>query len=547
MNRRDILKIFGAGLALTVVPSIIFFKKSFNKISYLLNLSPIDRKPTKDQYSGDNPTKAHAALWDKEGFLKRKGIKELTPQEKTKLVIIGGGISGLSSALLLKDFEPIILEQANRFGGNSKGESWEGIDYSIGAAYFTKPSKDSDIDLFFKEIGANNYWKEKVEEDPVVIDGRIFKNFWNGESSSKKEQFKKLKDYFLSVYNEETNPYPEMPIRNENNRDQIEALNSISFLQHCETIIGEKLDPKIRAVLEHYCWSSLGAGMNEISAAHGLNFYAAEFGPLMIMPGGNSKIVELILKKLIDLLPVSNLRTDSLVFEVKNTKDGVLVSYDQKGEIKTILAEKVIMSCPKFVVKNILVDIEDERKKAIDQIKYTSYLVANVCINKSIPNNFYDLYLAGNIENTDFNKIKENSLEQKVTDVVYGNFSNPNKDRTVITLYRPLPFLGARGMILSPESYQNIKKEFKDQIEKEIISLLGIEMSDIAEIRIARWGHPLPVGNIGMIKNKSVDQLRKPFKDNIFFIEQDNWALPALETSLTEALLICPIIKKALS
>ena len=33
----------------------------------------------------------------------------------------------------------------------------------------------------------------------------------------------------------------------------------------------------------------------------------------------------------------------------------------------------------------------------------------------------------------------------------------------------------------------------------------------------------------------TVDRLRKPFRDGLFFVQQDNWALPAIETATAEA------------
>jgi protoporphyrinogen oxidase len=45
------------------------------------------------------------------------------------------GLSGLITAYPLRKFKPIILEQSPRFGGNAKGQSGRGLEYSIGAAF----------------------------------------------------------------------------------------------------------------------------------------------------------------------------------------------------------------------------------------------------------------------------------------------------------------------------------------------------------------------------------------------------------------------------
>jgi hypothetical protein len=64
---------------------------------------------------------------------------------------------------------------------------------------------------------------------------------------------------------------------------------------------------------------------------------------------------------------------------------------------------------------------------------------------------------------------------------------------------------------------------------------------------VARWGHPLPVAATGLIAGGVVDRIRQPFRDRGFFVEQDNWALPAFETAATEALLWAPEIAKRLA
>ena len=57
------------------------------------------------------------------------------------------------------------------------------------------------------------------------------------------------------------------------------------------------------------------------------------------------------------------------------------------------------------------------------------------------------------------------------------------------------------------------------------------------DIRISRWGHALPVAQTGLIADGTLEKIRKPFRERVFFVEQDNWALPALDTSVNEALI----------
>lgn len=477
------------------------------------------------------------------------GAEATVSKEQVPLVVIGAGIAGLFSAYLLRAHKPVILEQAPRFGGNSKGQSWHTIDYSIGAAYFIEPEEKSEISKILHELGVDKLWKIKNEEDPVAIQGKIFKEFWDGASvkdAGTKKQFVKLSEYFKKVNEGEEITYPDIPITDPEIKPYIDTLDKETFKSHLERIVGGPLNTQIETAIEHYCWSSLGASASEVSAAAGLNFYAAEFGNLAILPGGNAAVAERVLERLSARLPAENFRTDCLVYDVRVVNDGVLVSYQDKADnVQSIRAKAVVLACPKFVVGRILAEIESSRLAAIRRLRYHSYLVANICIQGHEKAPFYDLYLLGEGKLAS-NDLKTAADNRKVTDVIYANYVKASDGDTVLTLYRGLPYDGARVEILAPDSYQRYRNEFQKQLEQEILPLLRIKKEQVKDIRIARWGHPLPVATPGLIAEGVVDILRKPFKDRVFFVEQDNWALPAFETAVTEALIAAPEVQRIL-
>ena len=102
-------------------------------------------------------------------------------------------------------------------------------------------------------------------------------------------------------------------------------------------------------------------------------------------------------------------------------------------------------------------------------------------------------------------------------------------------------------MLFSPAAFDQQKQELREQCESEILPLLGLTMKDVEDIRLTRWGHPMPVPAIGLIADGVTDQLRRPFKDRVFFVEQDNWMLAAIETAAEEALHFAPLVEKVLA
>lgn len=506
----------------------------------LREFNPVDRgfdDVAPRQFFGDELTRAHAMLRD--GTMPPVA----PPSEQANVVVIGGGIAGLFSAYLLRRQKPILLEQASRFGGNSKAQSWLGNDFALGAAYYCYAEEDDPTQLLYNELGLDKLYKVKEEEDPVLHGGRVYRDFWEGVTAPGEEaQFKKLGAYFKSVYNEENDQrYPEIPFDADEDAEMaayVAGLDRKSLRQLAEEVAGGSLHPHIETALQHYCWSSLGASLDEVSAAGGLNFYAAEFGPLYVTPGGNAGAAEQILRKIGESVSPKNLRAGSMVYSVERRSDGVHVSYVGADGPKTIKAKAVVMACPKFVVKKVLRDIEPERVEAIERLNYRSYLVANVLLRGKPKEDFYDLYMLqdGRVDSSDLRKA---AMEHGFQDTINAAYAHPDPadpEHAVMTLYRGIPYDGAREEIEPDDSYESWRAAFAKQVEAQVLPVLGFDSRNIVDLRVARWGHALPISAVGLIADGVVQQLRAPFKDRVFFVEQDNWALPAFETCLGEAM-----------
>ena len=513
--------------------------------------SPIDRSlPDRvaAAFSGDDPVQAHAVLWDKPAFLASRGGALPAPAERVPLVVIGGGMAGLAAAFALRAHRPVVIERAARFGGNSRGEAWRGIDYAIGAAYFIEPDEGSEIATLLDELGLRDAYTVKTTEDPVVLASRRYDEFWHGVTApAAREQFDRLRQHFVGILEgSDGREYPDIPVFDDEGRRRIDALDRSTFIDHLRQVAGGPLHPHIETVVEHYCWSSFGASSTEISAASGLNFYCAEFGNVAVMPGGNAGVAERLVARLERDLPPGHLRPGALVLDVRVVDDGVLVSYvEASGGVRTLHARAVVMACPKFVVPKVVDALEPERLAAIDRLRYRAYLVANVLLDRPLKPDFYDLFMAGG-GNVDLASVEAAAGRQKVTDVVLATFARHDARRSVLTLYRGIPYDGARAALYEEGAYAASRREFEQQIAAEILPLVGLRQENVVDLRLARWGHPLPVAEAGLIAGRVVDAVRAPLGGRVFFVNQDNWALPAFETSITEALHFAPQVERVL-
>lgn len=513
------------------------------------SISPFDRSlgdHAPSVYFGDNPDRAHQILWNKAGYLARQGGRLPSASEEAKVVIVGGGMSGLISAYLLRDLQPVLLERGPRMGGNAQGQSWQGIDYSIGAAYFVNQEADSEIFKLFKEVGIHEICRVKKTEDPVLFNGKAYTKFWEGETDpSQPQQFRILYQHFKDLLEEKNGlKYPEIPPKNKKDMAVVKKLDRVNIKKYLEGLVNGPLHPHIETALEHYSWSSLGCSLSDCSAAQFLNAYVCELDDIYVPPGGNAAVGEKFLQKIAEAVPSSHLRTNSIVVDVRYENDQVLVSYeDAQGKLQSIKAQSVIMACPKFVVSKVLHNIEAARASAISKLKYNSYLVANVLLDTAIKEDFYDLYSLADGK-VDLQNPKATSEKHRATDVVFAAYAKAHPSKSVLTLYRALPFSGGRSEIFNAGSYERFRKDFEDQIQQEILPFLGVDQKNIVDLRLSRWGHPMPVATTGTISRGVADTVRKPFGKRVFFVEQDNWMLPAIETAAEEALFWTKTLRK---
>ncbi len=478
-------------------------------------------------FQGPVPARAHERLWDIEAAMAGDAGMQRAP-----LVIVGGGLSGLALAWRLRDLKPVLIEHESRLGGNSQGQDWDGLAFSVGAAYFAQAPASSLLSReFYRPLGLHRAWRVSEPEDTVMQAGKTVPGFWEGATDpAATDAFVRVADHFRQVSEA---AYPDMPPGEWQvlSESQLAELDKQSFRDALVGATGP-LHPHVEALLQSYCSSAFGGTLDEISAAAGYNFYCAEFEGNCALPGGNSRVAERMLAEL--GAAGADVRAGRTALRVWLGDKGAAVAYSGGEKPMVVLADTVVMACPKFVCARVVRDLPADQLEAMRKIRYRAYLVANALIEAPGPSETMGMYLL-------------DPPSDGFTDFVVAEWAaGGHPSRSVLTLYRALPTDSGRASVLDDASFEAHRAAFMAQLGP-LMASLGIGDAPVYDLRIQRWGHALPLAAKGLVADGTLATARRPLGGRVFFCNQDDWALPALETCLVRALEVEAEVRASLS
>lgn len=505
------------------------FKHNLAQISPITMLNSFQASTT---ITGDTPDEAHEIFWNKTGFITKKGGLPRA-NESYDVIIVGSGIAGLTAAfqLVKENKKVLILEGHPRLGGNAKAERYKNTYMGLGSAYVTLPEEGDGLDRFYKEIGVHNHFKRVGHgEESIAVNGKIYPNFWKGGTDPRnKDQLESNYKKLNEVYEEY---YPDLPWvpGGDIDRANLDRLDSIKFSDWVKAEMPD-IHPHVLEYFHQYCWSSFAAGYDQVSAAQALNFITSDLQGIQALPGGNAFIAKALLEKIKD--GAITIKNNAFCVDIREDGNGVYVCYHEDNKVlRAAQGKKVIVSLPKMVAKFVIDDLPSDQHKAMDDIVYHAYLVANVVLKKNIKAPAYDIYsLRNEIPTHEY----EDSKKRVFTDITFANWANANQaENQALTLYMPLPYAMAQQLLFSPILYEKYDGRVREALTP-FMNELNLNWSDVDGIRLTRYGHALPVAMTKAISSGQLERAHRPINNRIFFANQDNWANPCVETSFYAA------------
>lgn len=531
LSRRDFLAGSSLlGTSLLLPKSLMAYAGSQLK-SELAQISPItllNAFRASQEITGDTPDEAHEIFWNKTGFIKRKGGLPKA-EESYDVIVVGAGIAGLTAAyqLVKENKKVLIVEGHPRLGGNAKAERYKNTYMGLGSAYVTIAEEGSGIDRFYKEIDVHQHFKRVGHgEESIAVNGKIYSDFWHGGTDPKnKDQFESNFKKLNEVYEDY---YPDLPLvpGSDIDRENLDRLDGIKFKDWVQKEMPD-IHPHVLEYFHQYCWSSFASSYEEVSAAQALNFITSDLQGIQALPGGNAFIAQALLEKIKN--SKVTFKTNAFCVDIRENESGVYVCYHENNKVlKAARAKQVIITLPKMVAKHLIDDLPSDQLKAMKDMRYHAYLVANMVLKKNIPAPAYDIYaLREEIPTHEY----EDSKKRVFTDITFSNWANSEQAQNqALTLYMPLPYDMAQQFLFSHMLYEKYDGRVREALNP-FMNEFNLNWDDVDGMRLTRYGHALPVAETGAISSGLLERAHRPINNKIFFANQDNWANPCVETS----------------
>ncbi|HEY0702838.1 MAG TPA: FAD-dependent oxidoreductase [Candidatus Acidoferrales bacterium] len=416
-----------------------------------------------------------------------KSFAEQPISKRYDVVIVGGGVSGLSAAYFLRDQDFLLLEKEPHWGGNAYREEYHDQGFATGSAFDVKGSASQQIaeQIGLKLLPIDN-------PDPSIIGGKWIPDLWRAGLDhlpypvSVREGFKKFRASVLKL----------------DTAKDAAHLDSVSLSQYLKDYPAE-----IKQWYDAYGPSNWGADADNTSlfvAVDDFKYINGPDDPRLTLPGGNGALAAKLTATL-QAAHAERMMADATIVSVVPQKSDVHITYFAAGELRTVAARHVVMATPKFFTARLVSGLPDAQHEAMLSYRYCPYPVINMIFDRPVYNRAYDTWCPG-----------KSFSDFIVADWVLQKQPGYVQENNILTFYTPLPEAQRHTLLQIPDCQQLAVKVLDDfrKLQPEFASAEPIE------VHLHRRGHPMFLPTPGTF-TKVIPAANRPL-DRVYFANTDS-------------------------
>lgn len=429
------------------------------------------------------------------------------PSEHRDVVIVGGGISGLTALKNLIDLDVMLVEKESETGGNSRRRSSNGIRYPLGALLSQGPIAPftdycNELQIPFQPLqGAHTAYRirNKTVPDPLNEGWRELPL-----PTRERESFRRLAEELSAL----SDPVEGIFFPRTDNRQALKDLDRITFGRY---LAQKQYPPSVERFMKLMLSSRLGENGDQVSAWVALYILSTLIQPAYTLPGGHGAISEIIHRYCEDRKPGA-VKTRFTVVRIENKDDGRVwvTGAWPDGSLQTVSAGCAVMAAPKVYAKHAVAGLAEARPGLYDRFRYNAYLVAQVQLQYPVA----DVFETASADHFSRFTVAADWLANNRGSAGAGH----------LTVYAPYPGKAGRFALYGADA-----ADIARTVVKDLHDLMPSSRGAIDSIRLQRWGHPMVSCAPGM--DQLCAEAKEPF-GRVVFAHSDSFGISGLYSAI---------------
>lgn len=438
-----------------------------------------------------------------------------------EVVVVGGGIAGLTAAYRLRDHRVLVLEAADTAGGRVKSHQRGRYWVNLGAQFLAGegPLWDLAQELGIETLSLRQSQPALALKNKLVV-SEVPARFAvelplspAGRVAMLRLGLKLRRTYKRLARNKDR----------EDARRFRDRLDAVSSSEYFGGIRNEEVQAILRALIRFW----MGAEPEEVCAGHTALYIGlsvanlGEVPPFSLVVGGNQEIPRTLARNLGD-----RIRTEAMVADVRARGKVVEIRFKQNGHEQTVTSRECVIAVPAYAVLDIVPDLSEQKRRALEAVHYGAYVTVGFFTNEQGSQPWDKIYVA---------TVVDKSFQVLVNPATVLHEGADRPPGGALLLYAG----GDPARKLLELSDSEIVRTFQTDLEALLPSLRG----HIEETVVQRWPKAIPYWEPG---GRALKEALRESSGRIHFAA-DYLAYPSMQVAATAGTEVAKIVAPRLA